>query len=272
MKHLYSAACIGCGNMGGAIASAILRTLPAETVAVCDYVKEKTDAFTASGAHAADVDTIAEKAHFIFLGVKPAFVPATLQSLKKGLANNPDAVIVSMAAAVTVASIKNVLQAQGTDRHVIRIMPNTPVAVGQGMTVFTTDTDTTQEEIDALRHILQASGVVMPMDESKIDAAGTVAGCGPAFAYMFAEALADGGVACGLSRTDAAALSAQMLLGASHMLKTFGHPSDLKDAVCSPGGTTIEGVRALEEGAFRAAVMNAVITAYEKTLQLKPKQ
>ncbi len=271
MKHLYTAAFIGCGNMGGAIASAALRTLPADEVAVCDYVKEKTDAFTAAGAHAADVDTIAAQAQYIFLGVKPAFVPATLQSLAKGLARNPDAVIVSMAAAVTVASIKEVLRTQGTDRHVIRIMPNTPVAVGAGMTVYTADTDTTEEEIGALRHILQASGEVIPMDESKIDAAGTVAGCGPAFAYMFAEALADGGVACGLSRTDAAALAAQMLLGAAQMLKTFGHPSDLKDAVCSPGGTTIEGVHALEQGGMRASVMDAVVRAYEKTLRLKPK-
>ena len=108
------------------------------------------------------------------------------------------------------------------------------------------------------------------IEERLIDAASAVSGCGPAFAYMFAEALADGGVACGLPRAQALKFAAGMLEGAAEMILESGkHPGELKDAVCSPGGTTIQGVRTLEENGFRGAVMDAVIAAYEKTLKLK---
>ena len=118
--------------------------------------------------------------------------------------------------------------------------------------------------------LIAPAGLVDPTPEELIDAASAVSGCGPAFAYLFIEALADGGVACGLPRDKAVAYAAQMAVGAARMVLESGkHPGALKDAVCSPGGTTIQGVRKLEEAGFRGAVMNAVIAAYEKTLELK---
>ena len=126
------------------------------------------------------------------------------------------------------------------------------------------------EELESFAALLAPAGLVDYVDEKFIDAASAVSGCGPAFAYLFIEALADGGVACGLPRDKAMAYAAQMLSGSAQMVLESGkHPGALKDAVWSPGGTTIQGVRALEEGGFRAAAMNAVIAAYEKTLQLK---
>ena len=105
-----------------------------------------------------------------------------------------------------------------------------------------------------------------------MDAGSSISGCGPAFADLFLEALADGGVACGLPRVQANELAAQMLLGAARLALEGQHPGVLKDAVCSPGGTTIQGVRTLEKGAFRSTVTEAVIAAYEKSLQIKPKK
>ena len=120
--------------------------------------------------------------------------------------------------------------------------------------------------------MMAPAGLVDQVPEGMIDAASAVSGCGPAYVYLFIEALADGGVACGLPRDKAQAYAAQMVAGAAQMVLQSGqHPGALKDAVCSPGGTTIQGVRTLEEGGFRAAAMDAVIAAYEKTLELGKK-
>ena len=124
-------------------------------------------------------------------------------------------------------------------------------------------------QLDACKAILAPAGLVDEIDEKLIDAASCVSGCGPAFAYLFMEALADGGVACGLPREQALRYAAQMVAGSAEMVLQSGrHPGQLKDAVCSPGGTTIQGVRALEANGFRSAAMEAVLAAYEKTLKL----
>jgi len=123
---------------------------------------------------------------------------------------------------------------------------------------------------DSFAALLQPAGLVDPVPEGLIDAASAVSGCGPAFAYLFLEALADGGVACGLPRAQALEFAAQMTLGSARLaLESGKHPGELKDAVCSPGGSTIQGVRRLEEAGFRGAVMNAVIAACEKSGKLK---
>ena len=157
------------------------------------------------------------------------------------------------------------------DCPVIRMMPNTPAAVGAGVVQYCGRL-VTVEELDDFAALIAPAGLVDPVSEGLIDAASAVSGCGPAFAYLFLEALADGGVACGLPRDKAVAYAAQMLEGSARMVLESGkHPGALKDAVCSPGGTTIQGVRALEERGFRAAAMDAVIAAYEKTLKLARK-
>ena len=147
------------------------------------------------------------------------------------------------------------------------------MAVGKGVILYDANDQTTEADLSFFASAMSGAGLLDRIEESKIDAASAISGCGPAFAYLFIEALADGGVACGLPRAKAQAYAAAMLSGsAEQVLSTGLHPGALKDAVCSPGGTTIAGVRALEEGGLRAAAMNAVIAAYEKTLALKPKE
>ena len=137
------------------------------------------------------------------------------------------------------------------------------------MTFLCRGTLATEQDVADFRALMAQSGRIDEIPEGQIDAACAVAGCGPAFAYLFAEALADGGVVCGLPRDKAIAYAAQMMLGSAEMiLKTGVHPDQLKDNVCSPGGSTIAGVRALESAAFRSACMEAVIAAFDKTRSL----
>ena len=166
-----------------------------------------------------------------------------------------------MVAGVSLARLQSL--AEGC--AVVRIMPNTPVSVGAGLVLYTPGEGLTEEQEAQLTAALAHAGQVDKLPEPLLDAASAVAGCGPAFACQFLEALADGGVACGLPREKAYRYGAQMLLGtASLLLATGSHPGQLKDAVCSPGGTTIQGVRVLEEHGLRAAVMDAVLAAFEK--------
>ena len=160
-------------------------------------------------------------------------------------------------------------QMAGGAYPVVRINPNIPASVGEGMIPYCTEGLTAGEEADFCR-LMAGAGRMDPLAENLMDAACCVSGCGPAWAYQFIEALADGGVACGLPRAKAQQYAAQMLLGSARMLLESGsHPGVLKDAVCSPGGTTIQGVRVLEERGFRGAVTDAVIAAYEKTLKMR---
>ena len=167
------------------------------------------------------------------------------------------------------SSVSRLEKMAACDPKVIRIMPNTPVSVGAGVILYSVNAKVNENEIAEFCKALSAAGVVDPIPEDKIDAASALHGCGPAFVYLFIEALADGAVACGLSRDAALRFAAATVSGAGEMVLQGGkHPGELKDAVCSPGGTTIQGVRALEEGALRGTVMDAVIAAYERTLEL----
>ena len=157
----------------------------------------------------------------------------------------------------------------GAQYPVIRIMPNTPVAVGQGVVMYDVTENVPEEALQCFLDSMSAAGLVDRLPEKLIDAGSAVAGCGPAFACLFLEALADGGVACGLPRAKAMEYAAQMLLGTAALAQQTGqHPGQMKDAVCSPGGSTIAGVRALEQGGFRAAAMNAVEAAWKRNKEL----
>jgi pyrroline-5-carboxylate reductase len=148
-------------------------------------------------------------------------------------------------------------------------MPNTPARVGSGVILYDANDRVCREDLVEFLDAIAQAGMLDPLPERLIDAGSAVAGCGPAFACQFMEALADGGVACGLPRAKAMEYAAQMLLGtAKLLLETGEHPGALKDAVCSPGGSTIQGVRALEQGGFRGTVMEAVIAAWEKNQEL----
>jgi len=259
---------IGTGNMGSAMAAAADKSGLAEQILLANRTPAKAEALSRqlSCGRVAANEEIAETCQLIFLGVKPQMMEGMLAGLTAALQARSDRyILVTMAASLTCARIREMA---GVDCPVIRMMPNTPSALGAGVVQYC-GLDVTQEELDAFAALLAPAGLVDPVPEHLIDASSAVSGSGPAYTYLFIEALADGGVACGLPRDKALAYAAQMVAGAAKMVLESGkHPGALKDAVCSPGGTTIQGVRALEEGGFRAAAMDAVIATYEKTLEL----
>ena len=259
---------IGCGNMGSALARAAIKSVGAESIFVYDVDSEKLKAFEdETDINASDIDYIVLNCDYIFLGVKPQMLNGLFGKIAPILEERlTDFVLVSMAAGVSLSSLGAMAQ---TDCPIIRIMPNMPVSVGEGMILYTANDFVSREELSGFLRLMKYSGSLDAIEETKIDTASAVSGCGPAFAFMFCEALADGAVACGLPRDKAIAYAAQTLLGSAQQLLESGeHPGKLKDAVCSPAGSTIEGVNALENGGFRASVMDAVRSSYERTKEL----
>jgi pyrroline-5-carboxylate reductase len=258
---------IGCGNMGGTLARAVSQAVPGRQLFLSNRTAAKAaDLAQELGCRAVPNETIAQECRLIFLAVKPQVMPAVLEAVRPILASRTDRfVLCTMAAGLSCARIQELA---GGDYPVLRIMPNTPAAVGEGMIPYCS-VGVTKEERTYFVRLLSAAGRLDPLPEELIDAASCVSGCGPAWAYQFIEALADGGVAAGLPRAKAQQYAAQMLLGSAKMVLESGrHPGALKDAVCSPGGSTIQGVRVLEERAFRGAVTDAVLAAYEKTREM----
>lgn len=262
----YTLGFIGCGNMGGALVQAAAKSVDGSKIAVCDFDKAKVEKFEKTlGAVGTTARDIAENAKFIVLAVKPQVMESAIADFADILRERKDVIVVTIAAGLSIGAIRSFI---GTALPVIRIMPNTPVALGAGMILYTVaDVDGSAEQ-EFLAAFAKA-GVFDKIPEDKIDAGSALSGCGPAFVYAFAEALADGGVECGVPRDKAALYAAQTLLGAAEMLLEYGHPADLKDAVCSPGGTTIAGIHALEKAGFRGATIEAVTAAYKRTLELK---
>ena len=207
---------------------------------------------------------IAESCDYIFLAVKPNIIPIAIDEIRTGLLKNKKGTLVSMAAGVSLAKLAVMLG----DLPIIRIMPNTPAEVGYGMILYTAN-EKGAGAVPLFLESMAAAGKFDAIDERLIDAASAISGCGPAFVYMFIEALADGGVMSGLPRDKAMLYAAETLIGAAEVVKQTGrHPGALKDAVCSPGGSTIEGVKTLEDGKMRGTVSGAVVASYEKTLKL----
>lgn len=258
---------IGCGNMGGALLGAVAKSPVKKELFVCDANGERAkQAAEAAGAKVLSALDLAQTCDVIFLGVKPQGLEALFGTIRPAFADR-EPLLISMAAGISLAAIGRMA---GKDLPVIRIMPNTPASVGEGMILYAPGKTVSEDAVGSFLSMMKEAGVLDRIPEEKIDAASALSGCGPAFVYLFAEALADGAVECGLSREAANLYAAQTIIGAGKMLRDTGkNPGALKDAVCSPGGTTIAGVHALEEGAFRASVMDAVTAAYEKTLKLK---
>ncbi len=263
---------IGCGNMGSALAQAVCKSVDSKDVMLSNRTMEKAQnlAIKLNCAYGTN-QQVAENCDFIFLGVKPQMLAELLEELvptfQKRYAHRPFT-LVSMVSGISIEQIQMML---GYDCPTIRIMPNTPVAVEEGMIQYCYK-NVNKDSLDAWLNAMNKAGHLDEIDESLIDAASALSGCGPAWAYQFIEALADGGVALGLPRAKAIEYASQMLVGAGKMvLETKKHPGQLKDEVCSPKGSTIQGVRVLEEKGFRGTVMDAVIAAYEKTKKLGEK-
>lgn len=259
---------IGTGNMGGALATAAAKTLPGSNILLANRTIAKAEKLAEIlGCCVSDNVTAAATAKYIFLGVKPQMYEELMDEIRPILASRSDRfILVSMIAGTGIERIREIA---GEKYPVIRIMPNTPASIGAGMILYCCK-GVTDDEISEFLSGMRAAGRFSPIAEKLIDAGSAVSGCGPAFVDMFIEALADGGVACGLPRKSALEFAAQMVMGSAQLVLESGkHPGELKDAVCSPGGTTIQGVRTLEERGFRGSVTDAVIAAYEKTLALK---
>ena len=259
---------IGSGNMGSALARAVSRVSDTD-VYVYDKDTERAVALADEiGASSSSLEEIAKKCDFIFIGVKPNIVSLVCEELDEALGDRADAVIVSMAAGVELFSLSRYLETE-IKRNIIRIMPNTPVSIGRGMIEWCTSEGFPPDRESEFERIMSETGRLDKIPEKLIDAASAVAGCGPAFVFMCIEAIADGGVKCGLPRDKALMYAAETLRGAAELaLGSNKHPEELKDAVCSPGGSTIAGVAALERGAFRSSMINAVEAAYKRTLEL----
>ncbi len=252
---------IGVGNMGGALTKAACKSLGAAEVAVSNRTYAKAEALSReTGCRAYPTNQeAAQAAEYIFLCVKPKQVQGVIRELESALRGKT---LVSVAAGVSLAELQ---KWAGEDTPVLRIMPNTPCEIGKGLTALAGGYTAKEKHFIDIENILACSGLVERMDEDMIDAYNAVAGCGPAFVYPYIEALADGGVLVGLHRDEAIRYAAQMVMGAAAMvLETGEHPGKLKDAVCSPGGLTIEGVAELERRGLRAAAIDAVVAAWKK--------
>jgi len=259
---------IGTGNMGGALARAVAKSVAPENIFLSDAWAEKAAELAAElGCGSCPVPEVAKTCDFIFLGVKPQVMASMLEEIAPVLAERKQPfVLVSMAAGVDIWSLRRMVR---EDYPIIRIMPNIPASVGEGTILFTATENVPEAAVDAWKTAMSGAGLISQLPEKLIDAGSALSGCGPAFVSLFIEALADGAVACGLPRQQAMEYACQTLIGAAKMLQTTGmHPGALKDAVCSPGGSTIAGVGALEAGGFRGTVMDAVVSAYERTCEL----
>lgn len=262
--------CIGTGVMGSALIESVIAVAGAEQVLVFDTDSSKAEAFarkTGCGVASSSKD-LAARCAFIILAVKPQIIPAVLNDISSSTA--PDSILVSIAAGVTLATLQDTA---GSSARIIRLMPNTPASVSTGMIAVAPSSTVSGSEVDELRRLLGKAGLTEVVDESYMDAVTAVSGSGPAYGFLFIEALADAGVRMGLPRDKALRFAAQTLKGSAEMvLKTGAHPGVLKDAVCSPGGTTIAAVEVLEKKGFRSAVISSALAAWKRSIELgKPK-
>ena len=267
-------AILGIGNMGRAIAGGIGRSPDMKNADIILYNPHahKAEVVAANLGNCARIASTpgeaVQEADLVIIAVKPKIVSSLLEEIKGNL--KQDAILLSVAAGVT---LKQMEVAVGEDRKLVRAMPNTPAVVGAGMTSLTPNEHVSTEEISKIEELFSSFGRAEVVDEYLIDAVIGVSGSSPAYVYMFIEALADGAVASGMPRDKAYVFAAQTVMGAAKtVLETGEHPGKLKDDVCSPGGTTIAAVRALEERGFRSAVMEAVMTAAEKSQEMSKKQ
>ena len=259
---------IGCGNMGKAIMGGLIKSgicRPDEIAAADPSDAQRRAVAEEYGVTAVNDNVLAVKgADVVILAVKPQVMEGVLAGIRDALTT--EQLIMSIAAGKTLSFLTNGL---GSDKRIIRCMPNTPALVGEGMTEYAPGPNATPEDKETAKKILMSFGKCTELPEHLIDAAGAVAGCGPAYFYMMIEAMADGGVAEGLPRAAAYELAAQTMLGSAKMVLESGrHPGDLKDMVTSPAGSTIEGVAELEDGGFRGTVMRAVRAAAERNREL----
>ncbi len=253
---------IGMGNMAGAIAKGIIQSgfIQGEDIIAYDLQLEKLEDIHTYGVAVASNETeVVKESEFVFIGVKPQVVEGVLSLIKNDL---KEKALISIVLGYDFEKYNQLLDS--STRHIF-VMPNTPAMVQKGMSLIEKTHSLTDKEFDFVKNMFASIGEIDILETSLMKAGGALSGCGPAFVYMVIEALADGAVKEGIPRQKAYKLAAQTVLGAGEMvLKTQEHPGILKDNDCSPGGTTIRGVEALEQHGIRAAFIDAISQSIQK--------
>lgn len=258
---------IGCGNMGSALCRAVSKKYNKEDIAVFDRHPEKLDALKDVATISNSANEVALKSKFLFIGVKPQGYENTFNAIKEDLKNNKDVIIVSMAAGVSISGVEK--YADG-NFPVIRIMPNTPCQIGTGIILYTCNDKVSNEDKETFVSALNGAGLVDEIDEDKIDVASCISGCGPAFVYMYIDALKQSAIKLGLSEEKAHLYAIKTVEGSAMNAYSTGKPlGELIKAVCSPGGTTIEGVKSFENNDLYGITEKAISASYKRTLELK---
>ena len=259
---------IGSGNMANAMVGGIINAnlVPSINVVCSDHSMAKLENMHKRYGItiATNNSEVASKSDILILSVKPQFYPEVINEIKDQVKENT--IVVSIAAGQKIESIKNLF---GKEIKIVRAMPNTPALVAEGMAALSPCPMMLPEELDLICNIFNSFGKCEVVPEHLMDAVTAVSGSSPAFIFMVIEAMADAAVREGIPRDKAYVFAAQTVLGSAKMvLETGKHPAELKDMVCSPGGTTIEGVSVLEENGLRASMINAVRTATKKSKDL----
>ncbi|MDR0405945.1 MAG: pyrroline-5-carboxylate reductase [Clostridiales bacterium] len=256
---------IGAGNMGSAVAKGLIASgaVAAGNILVTDLDVRKTSEFEKIGAEVrANAAAVAAEADIVILAVKPDAFAGVL----RGIAHAARPLYISIAAGITIDYVKGFFE---QDVRVVRVMPNTPALIGEGVTVVSSKAPATEADEKTACEIFECVGMVERMDERYLNAVGSVSGSSPAYVYIMIEAMADAAVADGIPRDAAYRLAAQAVAGSARMvLETGCHPGDLKDKVCSPGGTTIRAVAALERAGFRSALIDAMRVCTERSNEI----
>lgn len=256
---------IGAGNMGGAIIGGIINKGKFSDILVADKNEAARTAISKKfGVLEAKGNSEAASADILFLAVKPNVLDAVIDEIKDAVLENT--LIISIVAGKSIEYIEN---AFGKKIKLIRVMPNTPALVGEGMSALCRNENVEESDLEIALDIFSSLGKAEVVSENIMDAVTAVSGSAPAYIFMLIEAMADGAVAGGMPRSQAYTFASQAVLGSAKMvLETGKHPGELKDMVCSPGGTTIEAVKVLEEKGFRCAVIDAMKACMDKSQKL----
>lgn len=259
---------IGMGNMGHAMLSGIMNEFNADQIMFTDVVdatRVRVSEETGIKAYPTNIE-LANNVKYIILAVKPQYYESVIKGIKNVVSS--DNIIISLAPGISIETVRNLFD---KDVRVVRCMPNTPAMIGEGMTGVSYDRNLfDREEVEIIAKFFGSFGKFRVVEERLLNTVTCVSGSSPAYVYMFIEALADSAVKYGMSRADAIEFAAMTVKGAADMVLTSGeHPAVLKDRVCSPGGTTIAGVSALEENGFRHAIIAATDKCFEKCTNIK---
>ena len=266
VTRAYRLGLIGAGNMGAALLRGFFKSglLQPEQVLICEADAARQAAVGAElGVSAAPALALVAECEAVILAVKSQTLPELLGGLKGTFAS--DQVVISIAAGISLARLRKLI---GPDVPLVRVMPNLLCTVGESASASACSPEVSAEQQAWVGELLGSVGLALPVDEGLLDAVTGLSGSGPAFAAVFCEALADGGVAAGLPRAVAVKLAAQTLKGAGRWILEQGSPAQLKDAVTSPKGTTIAGLEVLEREGLRGAALQAVLAAARRSAEL----